>query len=595
MFIESMIGSFYLQTQVVSNNCSKGRCPECNAGPMALKNLYALMFVSVQTAHEDSRSKSNKENELPCGKMRTRYSLRKRDWPSVSSKDFAIHSLQFRRKIHNTTLDQTVSHVICPSCGDSFTSHSKLAGHCLEKHGGENPDQDYAIIHGHLENWRTFEDWKHAKELSTQTHFVVRTSRESSKGRSIAYVCQHSRGAGEVVDSLAIRRRYRISKRIHSHCSAFLNVVLLADGQVDYSGSFGHIGHVITTATLPLSPEDENVIVEMLKSGLTPSIILTKIRSERWDPSLEYNMQPRLCYLSLKDIKNVVVLFRSIAQKKGLVAGRLHQNDLLSLEELLESSADVVDYSYKKSIDPTGDGFVLALMTKSGKKFLERYGYKGLVFDDTFDVSRYSFRLATLLVVTDSGRGFPCCFLISYRMTSEEVAELFLLVKKSIPEFDTRFIMTDDTNVFYNAFSNTFPQSRAQKILCSFHVSKCFQRKLNESLQSDDAKLGQRLFRELFHQALPSSFERKYAAFVTWISSKDPGGLVEVSRNLKTSASSLNLILSTWRDAIRVGEENGRRATEESPPSPLPITPNLGTTLSSMSFCVKSRTVAWIT
>ncbi|KAK6030993.1 hypothetical protein OSTOST_02862, partial [Ostertagia ostertagi] len=111
-------------------------------------------------------------------------------------------------------------------------------------------------------------------------------------------------------------------------------------------------------------------------------------------------------------------------------------------------------------------------MTRSGKKYLERYGCNGLVFDDTFDVTRYCFRLATLLVANDAGKGFPCCFLISYRMTSDEVSVLFGLVKKWIPHFDARYIMTDDTNVFYNAYNATFPQSRAQKILCSFHISK---------------------------------------------------------------------------------------------------------------------------
>lgn len=61
--------------------------------------------------------------------------------------------------------------------------------------------------------------------------------------------------------------------------------------------------------------------------------------------------------------------------------------------------------------------------------YLERYGPRGLILDDTFNTTRYTFRLATLMVTDDAGNGYPCAFLLSYSMTSEEVQVLFELVK----------------------------------------------------------------------------------------------------------------------------------------------------------------------
>ncbi|KAK5983889.1 hypothetical protein GCK32_000846, partial [Trichostrongylus colubriformis] len=117
-------------------------------------------------------------------------------------------------------------------------------------------------------------------------------------------------------------------------------------------------------------------------------------------------------------------------------------------------------------------------------------------------------------------------------MTSNELSLVFDLIKKAITQFDARY-MIDDTNVFYNAYKTVFPSSRAQKILCSSHVSKTVQRRLNEALQPDDAKIGQRLFRDLFHQAVPTRFENLYAAFLTWLYLKEADEVVEVSSILE--------------------------------------------------------------
>ncbi|ETN73395.1 hypothetical protein NECAME_13541 [Necator americanus] len=111
-------------------------------------------------------------------------------------------------------------------------------------------------------------------------------------------------------------------------------------------------------------------------------------------------------------------------------------------------------------------------------------GHRGIVFDDAFNVSRYAFRLATLLVSDDGGNGFPCAHLLSFRVTATKVQVLFELVKECFQELNPQYVMTDDTYVFYNAFKAVFPASRAAKVFCSFHISQALQRKHKDLLKS---------------------------------------------------------------------------------------------------------------
>ncbi|KAK6764885.1 hypothetical protein RB195_024996 [Necator americanus] len=75
-----------------------------------------------------------------------------------------------------------------------------------------------------------------------------------------------------------------------------------------------------------------------------------------------------------------------------------------------------------------------ALVTTNGRKYLEPYGHGVVTFDDTFNVTRYAFCLATLLVSDDVGNGFPCPYLLSYRMTATEIRVLFELAKRKHKE-----------------------------------------------------------------------------------------------------------------------------------------------------------------
>ncbi|KAL6727287.1 hypothetical protein Aduo_009177 [Ancylostoma duodenale] len=180
---------------------------------------------------------------------------------------------------------------------------------------------------------------------------------------------------------------------------------------------------------------------------------------------VEQEKQPRLCYITPRNVSN-------IAADYGLLDGRTNSDDRASLKSLIEDHESIAAVKLIETDDLSCDRFLLAFVTSNGKKYRERYGHRGLVFDDTFNVSRYSFRLATLVVSDDGGNGFPCAHLLFFRMSAAEVEVLFELVKECVPQFEPQYIMTDDTYVFYRRQSSVLFEQSSEDSMCVSYRSK---------------------------------------------------------------------------------------------------------------------------
>ncbi|EYC34756.1 hypothetical protein Y032_1503g3899, partial [Ancylostoma ceylanicum] len=223
-------------------------------------------------------------------------------------------------------------------------------------------------------------------------------------------------------------------------------------------------------------------------TGIPAQTIIKKLRTSRWIAGENPLKQPRVCFVTLRDIAN-------IASRYGLIEGRSCEDDRISLKMLLENRDDISAVKLIETDNPSGDGFVLEIRVKRN------------CFDDTFHVTRYAFRLATLLISDDAGNGFPCAHLLSYRMSAAEIRILFELVKECIPQFETQYLMTDDTHVFYNAFKSVFPHSRAFKLLCAFHIKQAFKRKHKEYLRAANMDTANDLIGSILSEVDPVKFE----------------------------------------------------------------------------------------
>lgn len=476
--------------------CTEETCVVCGKGPWRLSYVYkhlriAHRWTEDQILLEKNRIKENKSRSISC--------------------DLCDEFFGTKRSLkHHKKVDHSSGPVTCPECKESFFSHKELANHCNGMHRVKG--QDFSIISGNFGSFAEFEVWKTSLEGTVMVNFSKRSSESLKYGRRHLYICKHARGCGAEINPEEVRKVYGKSKRVHSHCPAFLKVRENAGGGISYYGCSGHLGHLVSVANLRLSQAEEEEIIGFLKLGMNTTSILAKIRREKWNHKLDPNNQQRICYVLMKDILR-------IAERHNLIHGRSCSDDLQSMEELLERE-DIVAHKYVRANDDRGDGFILAFITCSGKRYLDLHGYRGIVFDDTFNVTRYHYRLATLLVADGSGNGFPCALLLSYRMTKVEVSTLFKLIQELIPHFETEFVMTDDCGTFYNAFKDVFSSSKAQKVLCKFHLSQSITRKLKEHLADNDVEKGMLLFHRVLNESLSVEFERSYAAFMPWLATK---------------------------------------------------------------------------
>ncbi|XP_064213502.1 uncharacterized protein LOC107398389 [Tribolium castaneum] len=100
------------------------------------------------------------------------------------------------------------------------------------------------------------------------------------------------------------------------------------------------------------------------------------------------------------------------------------------------------------------DDFALGYMNEEMKYMLQTYGKRIVCLDGTHGTNPYNFELTTLLVLDDLNIGYPTVFLISNRKDTV-VQKVFLAeIKKKIENLVPQHFMTDDTLIYYNAWTS---------------------------------------------------------------------------------------------------------------------------------------------
>ncbi|KAK6041522.1 hypothetical protein COOONC_20973 [Cooperia oncophora] len=244
-------------------------------------------------------------------------------------------------------------------------------------------------------------------------------------------------------------------KRVVSHCTAFVHARVTAKGQVHIEYCLSHIGHEPDPSRLWLDKSSEQLIVELLKEGFNYGQVKQKIRERYRKPDGSTGKENRLFFVTVGDI-------RAISRRNNLFPGRRDSNDLTSLEKRIHDNnvGDGFRY-YTPVLNDTGDGFCLVLINETQRKWLAEFSHRGIGIDDTFNVSMYKLRLATIIVADNCDRALPAAFMLSFRcspfvmMSENELVALFDKVKELVPTFAPEFFMSDDAASFYNAFRQT--------------------------------------------------------------------------------------------------------------------------------------------
>ncbi|XP_026680798.1 uncharacterized protein LOC113468224 [Diaphorina citri] len=235
-----------------------------------------------------------------------------------------------------------------------------------------------------------------------------------------------------------------------------------------------HFGHDIELEHLPLSKLDRDLIAGKLLQGVPADTVLDQVRD-----SIKGTCE-RIHLISKRQIQR-------IEQCIGLTSSvQRDENDLTSVAMFVEESKDstenvVILYKNQGEVHPVLDkqDFVLGIMSKAQEAMLKKFGTNGIIcMDSTHGTNPYDFNLITVLTVDDFGEGFPVAFLYANK-EDETTLSLFLnSIKEKIGTINASTFMSDDAPQYYNSWKNVMG-STAKKLLCTWHVDRAWQGKIN--------------------------------------------------------------------------------------------------------------------
>ncbi|KHJ95183.1 hypothetical protein OESDEN_04875 [Oesophagostomum dentatum] len=428
-----------------------------------------------------------------------------------STLHFRVLSLRNNRKIiegfyhRNACISNGVK---CPDCSHSVRDIAALVSHCAEEHS--DVSDDFKIEELSFQDMNDFQLWKKAAEESSGTSFVTKSKKPYGNGYNIYYRC-HRSGSPPVNPPISTT-----SKRVVKYCTAFISAHFdpSAAHQTTIKFCVGHIGHKIEYALLRLENEMEKEVVHYVKEGLTPTQVKKKIREKFRNPG------------ALQ-----VISFRAIISRNKLIPGRYDNNDILSLEMRIASKNEGDGFlHYSPASNATGDGFCLVIMNSLQEQWMRDFAWRGIGIDDTFNITLYHLRLATIIVANNCDKSLPAAFLLSFRMSQAELELLFLEIKKKIPTFAPRYFMSDDASAFFNAYTKIFPGSATRKLLCSWHVQRAIRKNAAKKLIKVCTNLKDELMRRISATCNSPSleeFSKRYGDTLTFLMSHGENEMVD--------------------------------------------------------------------
>ncbi|CAJ0595019.1 unnamed protein product [Cylicocyclus nassatus] len=330
--------------------------------------------------------------------------------------------------------------ISCPLCGTSINDHHDLVIHANAVHASGN--RTFSVEAISFNSKSAFQDWKHALEEEETTRYAVHSKNKGTDGDITYMRCSRAEPGPSYIEKCSN------SKKKVMYCTAYMKVTE-NERTINVEFCRTHCGHEPDAALLTMDASAEKQILSCLRNGFTYKQVLSQIRERCRNSN---NLSCRLYFTTSRDV-------RRIALKHNLDPARRHSIDILSLEMRIgEHIPDDGIRHYTAATDASGDNFSLVIVTPIQKIWLESYAKRALLMDDTFNLTPYSLRLASVVVLDEWDMGLPAAFLLSFKMTENEVSILFQEIVL-LPQFDTAYFMSDDSNSFYNGFIKVVPQS----------------------------------------------------------------------------------------------------------------------------------------
>ena len=364
--------------------------------------------------------------------------------------------------------------------------------------------------------------WKEKYETSSCASFVKATGDKGADSSKTYYYCNRS----GYYTKKSQGKRHAKSKgtaKLNTYCTAAIVVSKMkkSDGKECFQAHVckTHYDHQLRLGHLRLSKGHREYVASKLMQGVSHQHIFDQIRDGL------HEKYERIHIISMKDIRNIEKAF-------GLRGNERHKDDATSVglwvEEMKRSDNNPV-LLYKAQGEKDSflhkDDFVLALQTPFQAYMLKTFGNgKVVCIDSTHGTNAYDFSLTTVVVVDELGEGYPVAWCLSNRTDTELLTHFFQSVKDKSGLIAPRYIMTDDAEQFYNAWTSAFGGT-PHKLLCTWHIDRAWRGHL---LSIKDQKLSQTVYHNL-RVLLEETDKEKFEVL-----------LKQTQAQLKSSAKTMN-------------------------------------------------------
>ena len=310
-------------------------------------------------------------------------------------------------------------------------------------------------------------------------NFVKTTGNKQIAGKVVQYFNCNRSGFFKSVSKGIRSLKTQGSCKIDGYCTANLTVTTCKDNPsqcITVEACLTHYTHEPALGHLRLPRSKRIEIAAKLSQGVTTERIVRD----------SVNTFQRIHLLTRKYIQNVERLF-------SLKSIQKHSDDatstMLWVKEIEKSDINPV-LLYKpqgatshQTLD--NNDFVLCQQTNLQGIVMKEFGNNIICIDSTHKTTGYDFVLVTILVIDEFSEGYPVAWCLSTR-EDQVVLNLFLNeIKKRNGVMNPNWIMTDDTEQYYNSWKATFGGD-PNKLLCLWHVDRAWRAALCSKVKSKE-------------------------------------------------------------------------------------------------------------
>ena len=114
---------------------------------------------------------------------------------------------------------------------------------------------------------------------------------------------------------------------------------------------------------------------------------------------------------------------------------------------------------------------------------LRQFGMNTICIDSTHGTNQYDLKLITLLVIDDFSEGIPVAWAISNREDKLAIIEILRAIKEKTGPIAPKWMMSDDAEQFFSAWTTVFGKNNTQKLLCTWHVDRAWRQAIRNHIQ----------------------------------------------------------------------------------------------------------------